>query len=848
MKRGFLTIALLLAGLYTSAIAQQFYVVGTVPAAGVNLNFAATTSTGCSSVTSCLSITRSGSETCEPLNGTVTYASTNTACITSEGLQVFQGGTNIVPQSQATTGWQSPSNATWAAGSSGTAPDGVADALVLTDNSTNGAHAVGSALITPSSGTVYTVTAFVKAGACGGGTCTGTENATGSLYNFPISGTEVGIQFNASTCTVQTGFHQLIKVLPPKPLANGWCKVGYIVKATSSSPTTLKVAMAAGLASYNEMAPSYVGTVSTMLFWGFDIKAGSVELPYVPTAGASASSNSDVITDGGSDTTLKTYLEGSALRVVAQTAEFSEGQPDFATCSPCGPAAQTLLGVGSSLTALGVSNPGGATPTGYALWSNWPTTATLTTKGQILRYANTNYLGISADASGRSVALNGQTAVSDSNGLSPTSTEYIGSVSGSSAFCNCVIAQLSVWNTRSDTAMKTATANPNVLPLVTAYTGIVANHTRPNYVTAASPIMSRSHHRATENITALSLVLGNYSVTPSSSGEEIVPAGTTSMKASVEYPQGTCQAFTFSSSSSGSTTGGQLTTDLITLTNAIPSGADFWVRVYRSNSSSSALPVNDAFSGLVDTNAGDAMNTSSATDQTVSCGTVTDTSAAVGYYPDAIVGTTQLHAYCIIGDSRSFGAYDQPNDSMDSMGLIERALLPYYSVENISVFGEYATYYVNSGNHTYRNALLPYCTGIINNLGGNDTWNTNIAAATVEAAINTIAGYNTSLNGGGGPVWDATMNPTTTSNNDWTNLAGQTAKAGAASAITVNDWMRTNPTGFVGYFEQAGLSSSFDSYYWATNGVAFGWTFDGGHFSVNGYNYQANSIGFQVLQ
>jgi hypothetical protein len=751
-------------------------------------------------------------------------------------LQVFGPGTNIIPQSQATTGWTT-TNATFAAGASRTAPDGISAALVITDNSTSGEHSVtsGSFSVTAQS---YVISVFVQAGTCAQPSPSeecrfGAISGVGTAFTF-------GINFDAVACTVVGGSTSVVKALPPKRFANGSCRIGFIGTAFGSASVNIKIAMANGLSSYNA-TPSYTGAGSTMLIWGLDVKAGSTLLPYCPTSGSSATCGGDQIV---ATNQLKTTLEGSALRVVAQTAEFYESQP---------PLAATVLGLGSALTGLGISN--GTTTIGtctaspcsnYTAQMGWPSTAaTLITAGQIIRYQNTNYIGLSADSSGRSLALNGQTAVSDSNGLSSSSSEHIGSLSSGAAYCNCVISRLTLWNTRNDAAMLTATNNSAVLPLIASYNGAVANHTRINDLLDASTVaMARSHHRATENITSLQVEFGNYYVPQSGPTVETSPGAATTITASVEYPAGTCHTFTFGGNSFGTIpNGGVLLTDPNTVT--IPAGADFWIRDYLSNSS--GLVVN-MYVSAADTHNGDKLITRSPTDQTANCTTMSGGTAGYLYYPDAIVGPTQLHSYCLEGDSRLSGYNDVPNDSLDAVGQVERWVVPYYSVINIGLGGDRANKFIAS--HTNRIGLWKYCSGVIIELGGGDIYFGHNSAAKVEGWLKTIYRYNSYLNGGSGPVWITTIAGDTTSSNNWLTVAGQTLSAVQPVGAEVNRWMRSSTASsvgvpnYAGYFETANpVQTAQDSGYWCVTAVPRGCTFDGLHPSPYGYNLDANSFG-----
>jgi len=771
-------------------------------------------------------------------------------------LQVFADGANLVPQSEATTGW---TNTGTTFGSAAVAPDGNSTAFTITDTTAASAHLIKSGSISVTAGHQYVVSAFVKAGTCA--TNALAECHIGNLSSPSASlGNAPGIVFDAANCTVFGGTGNIAKALPPKPFANGWCRIGFIVTATGTSLVAIDLAMANGLATYTQ-APSYAGQTggSTLLAWGFYVKEGTTLLPYCPSYVGTC--NADVMTAGGSDTTLKGAFEGAAVRIVAQTAEFYESQP--LTSAPT-PVNRTLVGVGSALTALGITDPG------YQARTTWPITATLTSAGQIIRYQNTNYFGLSADASGRSMALNGQAAVSDSNGVSATTAENIGSISTPGSYCNCIIARLTVWNTRNDAAMKAATNNAAALPVLASYTGSVANHTNINNAilapATATQAMTISHHRATENITTMQVVFGNY-YHPNSASSEVAAGSATAITASVEYPKASCQSFLFNGSSSGSipsnaSGSSALTTDSLTLANPIPAGADFWIRSYRTNAISGIIDQNTT--SPFDSPAGDAMHygTSGISDQTTTCDTVTKTSVGTEYYPDAIVGATQLHSYCLVGDSRGFGTNDVISDQLDASGEVERWVVPYNSVLRILVPGDTAASFVSAGHSINRHALLAYCSGMIVEYSGNDIFRAGNSPGTVERNLTTLYGYQSQLRAGaGGPVWQTTLHGQTRSGNSWQDIAGQSLYANSGNAITLNTWIRANTAGITGYFEVAnavnvngsdGITPPVE--YWCltptttTSGIANGCTSDGLHPSPYAYGLIMNALAHPTLQ
>lgn len=794
----------------------------------VDANFAANTITGCATLTGCLSVTRSTQETCEGPGLSVTYAAANTPCRTSYGLQVYQAGTNLVAQSQATTGWTT-TNVTLAQGAM--APDGTSTAITMTDNSTNNVHDANSAAFTTVVGQVYVFSIYGRMGTCAGA---GLEcDIAGVSPAFGGGGTFVNVRW--STCQI-IGGNSLIQGVPiAVPLANGYCHV-YFRAAAVATTTVIGVSMVNAILGASNSGGSknntYVGSGSTMLFWGADVKLGTQYLPYCPTAGASATCNADVITAGGADTTLKTALEGAALRIVAKLACVNGGLS----------AANPVLGVGTALTGIGIAK-------GWQAQTSWPATATLKTAGQALQAGSGqfNYVGISADASGRSLAINGQTAAGDSNGLSATTTEYIGSLSDASAFLNCTIAELKVWSSRNDAAMLTATANAAALPLVASYTGQIGTRSRiPGALLApatATQAMSVTRGVWSENSTSYQPRLPNYYVQNNSTETEIGPGAASTVTASLEYPLGSCTQILFSGSSTGTIPdAGTLLPDALSINTV--AGDIFKLRVYRTNPNGI---VNTTM--LMDTANGEGVHygTTGITDQTVSCDAVTNTSANVFYGADAHLGPTRRQAYCSIEDSRGLGTDDAQTNFFDLQGQSERWIAPNYNFLNMGVGGDQAQKFIAS--NTNRLPLLAYCTGMNVVLGVNDVNIASRTAVQVEGNLQTIYGYKTNLHGGNGPVWAGTVMGVTTSSDTWTTTSGQTATAGSGTAITpLNTWITANTAGVTGFFDLAAPVSASTNI-WCANGITVrGCTFDGLHAVTFGYLSIRNAIGFPTLQ
>jgi hypothetical protein len=843
MLRTAFAVVLAVAALCGVAVAQMPFGVQTVildkPATSpaIDLNLAAGTSATCSSIAACISISRTGPETCEiPGATTISIVGTNTGC--TGGLQVFQAGTNLVPHSQDTTNWTVPSAGGSVTNNNAVAPDGTMTAFTLTDNSTNVVHTARSPGFTSTAGHSYVWSAFISGGTCSGTT---TECHTG-IITMTLTGTPV-LMFDAADCTIH-GSRALSattldiqKIFTPEKFfgANGnWCRFAFVYTPTSSGTANIEIGMEQGISNGVVRLTAYVGGGSTMNIWGADVKDGTQLLPYCATTTAAATCNADVVTATGP---LKTYLEGSAARAVFTTSQIFGQQPQAGIDTGGGVAAtavpQTLLGTGTALTGLGINN-------GYQLQTTWPVTTTLTTVGQIVPGIQTNNFGLSIDASGRSLAINGQTAVSDSNGLSATSTEYIGSISSGANYCNCVMSRIQAWATRNDAAMLAATANANVLPLVASYTGSVATNTRiPQFDLGVNIAMTRSHHRLTQNITSLQALFSNYIAV---SLGETSPAHAATIAASVEYPLGTCHAFTFSASSTGTIpNGGDLTTDALTI--SLPAGADIWIRSWRQMAGGGiVMPATGIDRQQLE------LTTTAGADLTATCGAMTGNQTANNYRPTALLASVQWPTYCTLGDSRVNGNGDLELDLSGLWGELDRWIGPYYNVLNMGVGGDRALNFV--GDATNRKNLFQYCTGMVVNFGVNDTYGGVTAAATTYSNLTTIYGYSTTLlhgTPGLSHVWQVTIaSEDNSTSGNYLGPADETTKTNTSILNTLNGLIVGNGAGIAGVFDNI-TNVQNGSGLWLGNGTTtFGYTVDGIHGSTNTYFTIKNSHPFPM--
>ncbi|HTV26815.1 MAG TPA: peptidoglycan-binding protein [Xanthobacteraceae bacterium] len=360
----------------------------------------------------------------------------------------------------------------------------------------------------------------------------------------------------------------------------------------------------------------------------------------------------------------------------------------------------------------------------------------------------------------------------------------------------------------------------------TAYLGYVATR---GYIdvgdnTTDKQLMSRTFHYARSNITSLQLVLPDWWINGSAASEQLMAKSATTT-ASIEYPVGTFTQVTFGGSATGTIpAGGTLVSDPVSVT--IPSGAEFYVRVFFENASGIV------YSGKGDPSFGDAttIGTSTVQDQTMG-GTVANNAGSEMYAPAAIIGTTTEPSVFIVGDSRIYGNDDPSDDTSGDAGEVARAIGPNFAYVNAGASGLRTDFLVNflnadepSDANMYK--LASYASDIINETGVVDV----ILGSTTPQIENNLATL-WSLFPPGIPVYQTTMPPYTTSTDGWTTLVNQTPNSDDAARIATDDWIRTTPLGLAGYFEVANLmESAQDSGLWKVPG----YTTDGVHETTTG--------------
>lgn len=308
-------------------------------------------------------------------------------------------------------------------------------------------------------------------------------------------------------------------------------------------------------------------------------------------------------------------------------------------------------------------------------------------------------------------------------------------------------------------------------------------------------VNARKYHYARDNITSLKLIYANWY------SQEIAIGASATIEASVEYPAGTFNRVTFSGANQGTIpNGGQLVSDLITLSTPIPNGAKFYTKMFQT--CATGFPYNGRNG---DTANGDniAFAVSGLTSNVMSA--TLPANAALNFCagPVGIIANTSKASVILLGDSRQFGYSDVATGTSGDAGECARSIGPSLAYINAGVSGERGTNYV--GQSTNRNALAQYCSHVVSNYGVNDSFGL-IAAATTYAALASIRNLNPSK-----PFYQTTIPTETTSTDSWATLNNQTSVNGESICLTLNSLIRANTNAFTGIFDIEGVVNDLNA-------------------------------------
>jgi hypothetical protein len=174
------------------------------------------------------------------------------------------------------------------------APDGTFTANALSPTSGNVSHQFFSnspTEITYTSGTIYTQSAFFKAG-------TGDAGRYVQLTFGSPQFTQVGyanFDLQVGAVVASGGTADANRNARIENYSNGWYRCAFTATCNASG-TTNGVFAALITASGASRAPSFSGTVTDVLYgWGAQLETGSVATSYIPTTTAAVTRNADVV-------------------------------------------------------------------------------------------------------------------------------------------------------------------------------------------------------------------------------------------------------------------------------------------------------------------------------------------------------------------------------------------------------------------------------------------------------------------------------------------------------------------------------------------------------------------------
>lgn len=370
--------------------------------------------------------------------------------------------------------------------------------------------------------------------------------------------------------------------------------------------------------------------------------------------------------------------------------------------------------------------------------------------------------------------------------------------------------------------------------------------------------MNRSAHRATENLTLVKLVFGNWGM---NGGTEQANDAAATIECSIEYPVDTYTRVTFSSANIGNmASGANITSDAVKV--SIPKGAVFYVRnlVTSPNTTTGLYGTDNTYlhsSGAGSYLEGQKWNASyPGTDYSVS-GNLVMTKGTGGtsgnndgfnalhplYRPLAIIAQTVNPSVLIAGDSIAMGAKDGV-DTQLAAGFYERALK--VGTINVARSGEQIIALMGGSNFTRRAALYQYCSHVIVAFGTNDVFVASAAAATIITNINTlISTYFANF-----PVYVSTVIPQVTTSDAYITEANQTVKAQESVRLTLNNSIRAGGVvGAVGVFDiDQIISNSYTGGKFKTFGTGATLTTDGVHPNQLGNGYTAAQLNVSLIR
>lgn len=253
--------------------------------------------------------TRASTATFVGSNGLIQSAAINTArfdhdpiTLACKGLLIEESRTNIGLQSEAFE------TTTWDAGGLGvrnltvttnntTSPSGSTTADKLTVGATTTVYQVVQNTPTLTSGTVYSVSCYLKPDQVTRiAIYSGNTTTYPASVIFDLTGSGSIVLTNAGTGSIQR-------------LSNGWYRCMIVGTAGASASTTIRISPVSGTST------TYVGnSIDSFYAWGYQLEVGSFPTSYIPTTTASVVRSADICSiTGSSFSGMYNATEGTLL-------------------------------------------------------------------------------------------------------------------------------------------------------------------------------------------------------------------------------------------------------------------------------------------------------------------------------------------------------------------------------------------------------------------------------------------------------------------------------------------------------------------------------------------------------
>ncbi len=335
--------------------------------------------------------------------------------------------------------------------------------------------------------------------------------------------------------------------------------------------------------------------------------------------------------------------------------------------------------------------------------------------------------------------------------------------------------------------------------------------------------MSRTAHYFSGSLSQIKIGIANWVVNSGGTGET-GSGGDATYTASFEYPAGVFTQITFGGSASGVAT--NATTIESDLVNVSFSGGWYYINIFATYAANGLYTFRQA-TGIGDKGI---YAVSGLADSTMT-GFVSAT--AITHPPLYIVGMSTQAAVLLLGDSRCAGAGGDATLADNGELAPSIPLIPYCNTGRTGATGAPLANSLGAR----RRAVSQYCTDVINEMNINDV-TSGSTLAQLQARREAVRTGVTA----GVRVWNTTLAPVSTSTDSWATTVNQTATASNTIRVQFNDWVRSNPAGYAGYFDIADVvESARNSGIWKADGTPGKWTADGTHETAFAYQEIVNS-------